>query len=375
METDTSKFCHSCQSLKDIKLFNHNFRKDRNYYEISKNCSQCVLLIGQYKKDSSLTCFDYANFCILMGNAMCNFCHKIQDVEEFSIKYKNTGLLTKKCKTCHSKDCQNRYLKSDRFKTKYSILNGYKECKHCQIIKKTEEFATHDTAKTDILSFCLICQDRFSRERIFKKTLKYCKFCKKDKLLKDFCVEKRQLDGTSNECMVCHNKRSNQYQKDNPDIVRAYKKESHKIHRKKRQEKEKQRIKNNPTVAISCKIRSMIGHRLKERNVKKLNRTHEIIGCSFDFLRKRLFSLFTHNMTVTDFYNGNIHIGHIKPCCQFDLSDQKQLFECFNYNNLRPEWASDNLSKATEDKKLSIIPTLKEKLNLNLSVNNYNCEI
>jgi hypothetical protein len=42
------------------------------------------------------------------------------------------------------------------------------------------------------------------------------------------------------------------------------------------------------------------------------------------------------------------HIDHIKPCSSFDLSDRKQLLECFNYRNLQPLWALDNLKKGSK---------------------------
>ena len=39
------------------------------------------------------------------------------------------------------------------------------------------------------------------------------------------------------------------------------------------------------------------------------------------------------------------HLDHIRPCFTFDLSAPEQQKECFNYKNLRPLWAKDNLSR------------------------------
>ena len=50
-------------------------------------------------------------------------------------------------------------------------------------------------------------------------------------------------------------------------------------------------------------------------------------------------------MTVEKFMTGEIHIDHIKPCASFDLTDPAQQKECFNYKNLQPLWAFDNISK------------------------------
>ena len=43
---------------------------------------------------------------------------------------------------------------------------------------------------------------------------------------------------------------------------------------------------------------------------------------------------------------GEWHIDHIKPCAAFDLTDPKQQKECFNYKNLQPLWAQDNIKKS-----------------------------
>ena len=38
-------------------------------------------------------------------------------------------------------------------------------------------------------------------------------------------------------------------------------------------------------------------------------------------------------------------IDHIKPCSSFNLLDESEQLKCFNYKNLQPLWAHENLSK------------------------------
>jgi hypothetical protein len=71
-----------------------------------------------------------------------------------------------------------------------------------------------------------------------------------------------------------------------------------------------------------------------------------LIGCSVPQLRKHLEAQFTEGMTWDN--HGEWHIDHIKPCASFDLTDAEQQLECFNYTNLQPLWASDNLSKGAK---------------------------
>lgn len=69
----------------------------------------------------------------------------------------------------------------------------------------------------------------------------------------------------------------------------------------------------------------------------------ELVGCSIDKLKQHLESKFTEGMSWDNY--GDWHVDHIKPCASFDLSDPEQQRLCFNYKNLQPLWAADNLSK------------------------------
>ena len=47
-------------------------------------------------------------------------------------------------------------------------------------------------------------------------------------------------------------------------------------------------------------------------------------------------------------YNGKWHIDHKIPCASFDLRKVSEQKKCFNYKNLQPMWAIDNLRKGTK---------------------------
>ena len=61
------------------------------------------------------------------------------------------------------------------------------------------------------------------------------------------------------------------------------------------------------------------------------------------FVKKWIESQFVDGMSWDN--HGEWHIDHIRPCASFDLTDPEQQKECFNYKNLQPLWAKDNLSK------------------------------
>jgi DNA/RNA endonuclease G (NUC1) len=42
---------------------------------------------------------------------------------------------------------------------------------------------------------------------------------------------------------------------------------------------------------------------------------------------------------------GKWHIDHIKPCANFNLSNDDEQKLCFHYTNMQPLWAIDNQRK------------------------------
>lgn len=106
------------------------------------------------------------------------------------------------------------------------------------------------------------------------------------------------------------------------------------------------RYKNDENFRIRTLLRSRIRNSLKSQSAKKSKRTSELVGCSIDELWKHLEKQFKDGMTRQNL--GKWHIDHIKPCSLFDLTDPEQQKECFNYKNLQPLWAEENLRKGAK---------------------------
>jgi hypothetical protein len=83
----------------------------------------------------------------------------------------------------------------------------------------------------------------------------------------------------------------------------------------------------------------------------KRNTTEELTGCSFRELVCHIEAQFTKGMSWDVFLamgRKGIHIDHIMPCDSFDLTKESEQRKCFNYKNLQPLWAKDNLSKGAK---------------------------
>jgi len=187
--------------------------------------------------------------------------------------------------------------------------------------------------------------------------VKTCNKCNEEKLLENFCVRKASKDGLSYVCRECDSKRKKSHYKENKDKIleknKKYVRENKEkvreyINKWRRDNPEcrnkyvKRKYKSDPSYRLLNCLRSrvyaaMIG-------AAKSASTMELVGCSIDKLKQHLESKFTEGMSWDNY--GDWHVDHIKPCASFDLSDPEQQRLCFNYKNLQPLWAADNLSKA-----------------------------
>jgi len=100
-------------------------------------------------------------------------------------------------------------------------------------------------------------------------------------------------------------------------------------------------IQNNFNRKMRQNLRKRIWDALK--NNYKSESTIKLIGCSIEFLKKYLESKFKLGMNWDNY--GKWHIDHIRPCSSFDLSKEEEQYKCFNYINLQPLWAEENLQK------------------------------
>jgi hypothetical protein len=103
---------------------------------------------------------------------------------------------------------------------------------------------------------------------------------------------------------------------------------------------------NRRNVDINFKLAGNLRPRIRLalKGICKSKTTLELLGCSIEFLKQHLEKQFTKGMNWTNY--GKWHIDHIKPCASFNLSKVSEQKKCFNWKNLQPLWAEDNLRKS-----------------------------
>jgi hypothetical protein len=73
------------------------------------------------------------------------------------------------------------------------------------------------------------------------------------------------------------------------------------------------------------------------------------LGCDVETFFKHMESQFLPGMDWTNHGKGEgkWQTDHVVGCNNFDLSQEKDRYECFNYKNLRPMWDADHKKKST----------------------------
>lgn len=202
-----------------------------------------------------------------------------------------------------------------------SKLDGLmSHCKRCDHIKAKEYYERN---KKDRLQYFKDSKDRF-RERRRNYYL----------LNREEILKAAKQHHTQNRERI--NEYTRQWRIDNPDRCKALNFSWW-----------RENYDNNPNFKIRIILRARIGKAIRSQGGVKYDPAWELLGCPPAYLWDHLQALFLTGMTVEN-YGKVWHIDHVRPCASFDLTDPVQQKECFNWTNLQPLFALDNLKKGAK---------------------------
>jgi len=219
-----------------------------------------------------------------------------------------------------------------------------KICTRCKTLKNLNEFHRDSRNKSGITSWCDRCHKEYQkqydekytklhRKEILKKKQLYSSSHKTEKAIYD-----REYYQEHKEERIENVK---QWNKLHTEERREYKKKYSEINRDKINVYRKNKSKTDINFRITDNLRSRLRQAL--RNNSKSDNTFILLGCSIEFLKDYLERKFITGMTWENY--GTWHIDHIIPCASFNMSKVLEQYKCFNYKNLQPLWAIDNLIK------------------------------
>jgi hypothetical protein len=201
--------------------------------------------------------------------------------------------------------------------------------------------------------------------------MKKCKYCEIEYEIKFFRP-------TSLKCKACEKKDKQEYRKKNYEIISKKNKEKYiknreeiinrnkenyeknreiyaerfrkykETHReeinKYRNQYFKDRKAKDPIFKFQQLYRTRLGKALRNYKGKKTKHSYELLGCSIEKLRSWFEFNFDENMNWEN-QGSYWHIDHIKPCNSYNLENENELNECFNWKNLRPCEGNENIKK------------------------------
>lgn len=188
--------------------------------------------------------------------------------------------------------------------------------------------------------------------------MKICLRCNLSKELIDFCNRAGELDGKHRYCKLCMKKETDlyyqekrkyqakdyyqNYRDNNKDYMKKYIIKYYQDNKEKFRKWDIDRYKNNIQHKIKKLISIPIIRRLKSNKSKS---SIKYLGCSISKYKFYLESLFTPEMNWQN-HGSYWEIDHIIPLNYFDLTNEMDQFEAFNWLNTQPLTIFENRSKS-----------------------------
>lgn len=192
--------------------------------------------------------------------------------------------------------------------------------------------------------------------------MKVCKKCNQEKELNQFCNKKDEKDGKHRYCKECkkisskieynntkeiHLKRTKKWRENNLSYHRGLVKDHYNNNKEYYRKWNQNKSANDPVFRLKHSINANININLKKYLQTKTDLSMNYLGITMSEYVQYMEKQFDENMNW-DNYGSYWEIDHIKPIDSFDLTDEKQIYECFNYLNTRPLYWKHNKEKSNK---------------------------
>jgi hypothetical protein len=282
----------------------------------------------------------------------CTKCKEVKKPELFSKKANSKDGLRSQCKDCDKLYSLSReeYMKNYYSKNREKILSKSKEYfkeNKDEIYKYKIKWTSENKEK--------LRQRHKERteenpEKYRNKRREYYNKNKEEILNKSKQYAKKNIEATrkrkkdwaeKNKEKIKLQRKIN-YEKNREQILERQRKNRIK-NREKRNKHERERIKNDPLYKFKNNTRKLISGTFSRNNISKPKKTEDILGCSVDFFREYIASMFKHGMSFENHSRDGWHLDHIIPISS--ATTEEDVIKLNHYTNFQPLWAKDNLSK------------------------------
>ena len=108
-------------------------------------------------------------------------------------------------------------------------------------------------------------------------------------------------------------------------------------------------------IKLACNLRNRTYQAFKSQNVRRTNKTFNLLGCSDSFFKNWIVHQLIANMTL-EIHGSVWQIDHCLAIASFNLLDETQMKKCFNWIVLRPMYLKDiNIKGDKTDMRLYLL--------------------
>lgn len=260
---------------------------------------------------------------------ICTSCNQDKPDEAFELRLQPNGTKIPR-KQCH--ECRKAA------KREYSRLNKEKIK-----AKRDAEYAL----KKGTPEFKAFCQAQYLKYKDSSRASREVYYNEnRDRIL----AERREKYKLNRERVLAAQKAARDA---DPEAFRAARREYKRKNRERINSYDREYMKRDTRNNFLRRISGNLRSRVRQAVRNKSDSTMNLIGCSIEEFVKHIESQFKPEFTW-DNYGSYWEIDHIKPCCQFDLTDPEQQRACFHWSNCRPLERIENILLGQQQKKTSI---------------------
>ena len=204
--------------------------------------------------------------------------------------------------------------------------------------------------------------------------VKKCSKCGIISLKSNFHKNKLTKSGVRSECIICRRKyhienheRSKKYYSENRNRINNNQKLYNKQNRTKINLYKKNRRETDFVYKLSNNIRVRTSQSFKSQNVRKINKTFDLLGFSQSFFKRWIIHQLYGDMSEENY--GEVWcLDHCYPLSKTNLFDKNEMNKSCNWINLRPMYCSENISKSNKiDNRLYLMQEVKAKYFLKIN--------
>lgn len=187
-----------------------------------------------------------------------------------------------------------------------------------------------------------------------------CNTCEENLTINNFSIRNARKKTYHKRCKKCTNIYAKQYRNENPELLKQknkewynnkgklWKQEYDKENKHLQRNYEKNRYKTDKNYRLKKILRTRLNKTCK--GVRKSTTMLSYLGIEYKLFLIWIEFQFDNTMNWKN-YGSYWDIDHVWPCNKFDLTNEKEIFLCFNWRNLQPLKKSINNIK--RDKILS----------------------